>query len=52
MQAQGSRLQQQRLDAVRVDHVDAGRPCEHGKAAVLARDERDRVALIVDELCR
>ena len=39
-----------RLDAVRVDHRFARRPREDGEAAVLRRDERDRVALIVDEL--
>ena len=35
---------------MRVDHVLARRPGEHGEASVLRRDQRDRVALIVDEL--
>jgi len=45
-----ARLQQKRLDAVRVHHVDAWRPGEHGESAVLPRDERHRIALVVDEL--
>ena len=47
---QAGSLEQQRLDAVGVDHVLARRPGEHGEAPVLRRDQRDRVALIVDEL--
>ena len=35
---------------MRVDHVLAGRPGEDGEAAILRGDERDRVALVVDEL--
>src|SRR4051812_42338454 len=42
--------QQQRLDAVRMHHVLARRPGEHREVSVLRGDERDRVALIVDEL--
>src|SRR5436309_13745698 len=45
-------LQQQRLDAVRMDHVLARRPGEDGEVPVLRRHERDGIALILDELCR
>ena len=37
---------------MRVDHVLAQRPLEHGEAAVLRRDERDGVPLILRELRR
>ena len=43
-------LQQQRFDAVRVHHRFARRPRKDREAAVLRRDERHRVALIVHEL--
>ena len=45
-------LQQQRLHAVGVHHPDAGRPLEHGEAAVLGGDKRHRIALILHELRR
>src|SRR5262249_61637529 len=45
------RLQQERLDAMRMHDVVARRPCEDRKSAILGGDERHRVTLIVDELC-
>ena len=45
-----SPLQQQRVDAVGVHELLARRPLEDREAAVLRRDERHRVVLIVHEL--
>ena len=41
---------QQRVDAMRVDELFARRPLEDREAAVLRRDQRHRVVLIVHEL--
>ena len=43
-------LKQQRVDAMRVHELLARRPLEDREAAVLRRDQRHRVALIVHEL--
>src|SRR5947199_10627340 len=43
-------LEQQRLDAVCVDHVLARRPGEDREVPILRRHERDGIALILDEL--
>ena len=42
----------QGLDAVGVDGPFSARPGEHGEVTILRRDQRDGVALIVDELRR
>ena len=44
------RSEQQRLDAMGVHHVLARRPGEDREVPVLRRNERDGVALVVDEL--
>src|SRR4051794_37169060 len=48
--AKSKGLQQEGLDTVGVDHLLAGRPGKDRETAVLRRDERDAVALIVCEL--
>src|SRR6185503_4960035 len=45
-------LQQQRLDAMRVNGRVAGRPGKDGEPAVLRRDQRDGPPLVVHELRR
>src|SRR5206468_12880264 len=42
--------QQQRLDAMRVDHLLEWGPGKDREASILGCDERERVALILDEL--
>jgi hypothetical protein len=46
------RLQQQRLDAMCVDHLFARGPGKDGEAPVLRCDERNGVVLILRELRR
>ena len=50
--AGSSNSEQQRVDAVRVHELFTRRPLEDREAAVLRRDQRHRVALIVHELRR
>ena len=43
-------LEQERLDAQRLHHIEGGRPGKDSEAAVLGGDEGHGVALILDEL--